>query len=200
VKSHPSEEDDLKLTSELVFNPNDLILQKIPRGAGKTADLQVILKGQPIAYCEVKSPRNDWLDVLIDSSSKSHIVGGAREDPIFKKIRKHANKASKQFEAVNMKRNVPNILVFVNHDESSDFNDLREAFTGLFHASNGSRHATMLDIASSLNRAKSQIDLCVWIDGGSKKVQSYFFNQDTKPNYLAYLCNLLRLNPAQIKN
>jgi hypothetical protein len=90
-------------------------------------------------------------------------------------------------------------LVFVNHDDVSNFNDLRETFTGLFHAVDGSRHATMLDMAVSLERAKSQIDLCVWIDGKSSKVQGYFFNQGATPDYLNQLCALLGVNPAAIQ-
>jgi hypothetical protein len=104
------------------------------------------------------------------------------------------------FEAVNPTRVLPNILVFVNRDDISDFGDLRETFTGLFHAADGSRHATMPDMAASLSRAKSQIDLCVWIDGKTSKAQGYFFNQGATPNYLNQLCALLGKNPADIKS
>jgi hypothetical protein len=176
-----------------------LTLQKIPRGTNHTADLQVLLNDVLVAYCELKSPRDDWLDKLFESAKICQIVGGGREDPVFKKIRKHANKASKQFEAVNPKRAVPNILVFVNHDTGSDFSDLRETLTGLFHSDDGNRHATMLDIAVSLERAKSQIDLFIWIDCKTCRVQGYLFNKDANPNYLNQLCMLLGKNPAAIR-
>ncbi len=199
MRLYPSEVEDLKLAEKLVFTPNGLDLLKIPRRAGRSADLQILLNGVLVAYCELKSPHDEWLDKLLDLAKPCQIVGGGREDPVFKKLRKHANKASKQFEAVNPKRAVPNILVFVNHDDVSNFNDLRETFTGFFHATDGSRHATMLDMANSLGRAKSQIDLCVWIDGKSRRVQGYFFNLDAAPDYLNQLCTLLGLNPAAIK-
>ena len=199
MKQYPSEDDDLKLAEKLVFAPIGLSLQKIPRGGGRTADLQVLQNGALVAYCELKSPRDEWLDKLLDLAKPCQIVGGGRDDPVFKKIRKHANKASQQFEAVNPTRVVPNILVFVNHDDISDFGDLRETFTGLFHAADGSWHATMPDMAASLSRAKSQIDLCVWIDGKTSKAQGYFFNQGATPNYLNQLCALLGKNPADIK-
>lgn len=199
MKHDPSEDDDLKLAEKLVFSPNGLTLLKIPRGSGRTADLQVLKNGVLVAYCELKSPRDEWLDKLLDLAKPFQIVGGGREDPIFKKIRKHANKASKQFESVNPTRLVPNVLVFVNHDDMSDFGDLRETFTGLFHAADGSRHITILNIATSLKRAKTQIDLCVWIDGKSSSVQGYYFNRDSTPNYLNQLCVLMRKNPAEIQ-
>jgi hypothetical protein len=199
MRLFPTEDDDLKIAEQLVFAPNGLDLLKIPRGAGRSADLQILQNGVLVAYCELKSPRDEWLEKLLDETGSCQIVGGEREDPVFKKIRKHTNKASKQFESLNPVRSVPNVLVFVNHDNGSNFNDLRETFTGLFHATNGSRHATMLDVAASLKRAKSQIDLCVWIDGKSSKVQGYFFNQGATPNYMNRLCALLGINPAAIK-
>ncbi len=191
MSRYQTEDDDVKLAEKLVFTPNNLNLKKIPRGAGSTADLQVLQNGLLVAFCELKSPRDEWLDRSLDLANPLQIVGGMREDPIFNKIRKHANKASKQFEAVNPTRTVPNILIFVNHDNASDFGDLIETFTGLFHAADGSRHATMLDMASSLKRAKSQIDLCVWIDGNTGKDQCYFFNWDATPNYLNLLSSML---------
>ena len=57
----------------------------------------------------------------------------------------------------------------------------------------------MPDMAASLNRAKSQIDLCVWIDVKTSKTQGYFFNQGATPNYLNHLCALLGVNPAAIQ-
>jgi hypothetical protein len=199
MRQYPSEDEDLKLAEKVVFSINGLDLLKIPRGAGRSADLLILKNGVLEAYCELKSPRDEWLDKLLDLAKPCQIVGGGREDPIFKKIRKHANKASKQFEAVNSNRIKPNILVFINHDDISNFDDLRETFTGLFYAADGTRHATMLDMAASLERAKSQIDLCVWINGKSRKVEGFFFNQGATPNYLNHLCALLNINPTAIQ-
>jgi hypothetical protein len=199
MNSNSYEAEDLQLTENLIFKPNGLSINQIPRGEGKSADLEVLLNEITVAYCELKSPHDGWLDNLIDTAQTCEIVGGIRSDPVFKKITKHANKASKQFEAVNPERTVPNILVFVNHDDISDFGDLIETFTGQFHAADGSRHLTMVDIALSLGRAKKNIDLCVWIDKRTLLVQGFFFNRDTHPNYLSQLCLLFRKNPADIK-
>ena len=198
VQRNLSEDDDLKLIKRLIFSPNNLQVQKIDRGNDKTPDLQILLNGKLAAFCEFKSPRDDWLDNLIDQAKACTIIGGWREDPVFKKVRKHANKSSKQFEAVNPDRLVPNILIFVNHDDSSNFGDLREAFNGYFHSSDGSKHITMPEIATSLEKAKRNIDLCIWIDGNEERAECYFFNHDAIPNHLKNLCKFLNKDPRKI--
>jgi len=199
MSQYPTEADDQELTEELVFNPLGLTLLKVPQGAGRTPDFQVIHNGMPVAYCELKSPRDECLDKLLDLARPCQIVGGGRNDPTFNRIGRLAQKAANQFRAVNAMRSMPNILVFVNHDDASVFGDLIETFTGMFHAADGTLHATMPQTASRLERVKSQIDLCVWIDGKTKKAQGYFFNQDAIPNYLNQLCALLGVNPAAIQ-
>lgn len=196
---YPSEADDQILTEELVFKLHGLTLLKVPQGASRTPDFQVIQNGVPVAYCELKSPRDEWLDNELGKAQFVKIVGGLRNDPTFNRIGRLAQKAAEQFHAVNAMRLLPNILVVVNHDDASGFSDLIETFTGMFHAADGSRHVTMPQAASRLKHAKSQIDLCVWIDGVAKKVEGYYFNQDATPNYLTHLCALTGKNPSKIK-
>lgn len=200
MNQYPTEADDQKLAEELVFNPHGLTLLKFPKGAGRTPDFQVIQNGVLVACCELKSPRDGWLDKLFDLARPCQIVGGGRNDPTFNRIGRLAQKAADQFRAVNAARSMPNILVFVNHDDASDFGDLIETFTGMFHAADGKRHATMPQTAARLERAKSHIDLCVWIDGKTSKAQGYFFNQGATPTHLNQLCALLGKNPADIKS
>lgn len=196
MKQYPSEDDDLKLAQKLVFNPNGLTVSKIPRGAEKSADLKVLKNDVLVAYCELKSPREELLDKEV---KPCQIIVGSRNDPTFNRIGRLAQKAAKQFRAINDIRSLPNILVFVNHDNASGFGDLIETFTGLFHATDGSRHVTMPQVASRLVHAREQIDLCIWIDGKTSTVQGFFFNRDTVPNYLNQLCALLDKNPTAIK-
>lgn len=199
MSRYPTEDDDLNLAEKLIFNPNGLTVVKIPRGAGKSADLQVLKNGVLVAYCELKSPRDEWLDKLLDMAKPCQIVGGGRNDPAFNRIGRLAQKAAEQFSAINATRSIPNILVFVNHDDASGFGDLIETFTGMFHAADGSRHVTMLQVASRLEHAKKHIDLCVWIDGKTSMIQGLSFNRDSTPNYLPLLCSLLEKNPADIR-
>lgn len=65
-------------------------------------------------------------------------------------------------------------------------------------AGDGSRHVTMPQVASRLNHDKEHIDLCVWIDGKTSRVQGLSFNRDSAPNCLNQLCVLLGKNPADI--
>lgn len=200
MKQYPSEDEDLKLAESLIFTPYGLTVLKIPRGVEKSADLQVLKSGVLVAYCELKSPRDEWLDDKLDDALPGEIVGGCRNDPTFNRISRHAQRAANQFRAINVTRSLPSILVFVNHDDTSGFGDLMETFNGLFHSSDGSRHMTMPQVASRLKHAKEHIDLCVWIDGKSSTAQGYFFNRDAKPNYVNQLCALLGKNPANIKH
>ena len=199
MSRYPSEDDDQKLVENLVFGPYGLTLLKVPQGAGRTPDYQVIQSGVPVVYCELKSPRDEGLDKLLYMDKPCQIVGGGRNDPTFNRISRMAQRAADQFRAVNATRSIPNILVFVNHDDASSFGDLIETFTGVFHSADGSRHETMPQVASRLKHAKGQIDLCVWIDGKAKKVEGYFFNRDATQNYLPHLCALIGKNPADIK-
>jgi hypothetical protein len=55
------------------------------------------------------------------------LAGGLRNDPTFNRIARHVEKTVRQFDAVNATRTLHNILVFVNHDKASSYNDLRDA-------------------------------------------------------------------------
>jgi hypothetical protein len=199
MSRYPSEADDQKLAEDLLFSPHGLTLLKVPQGAGRTPDFQVIQNGVPVAYFELKSPRGEWLDNKLDDAKPGEIVCGCRNDPTFNRIGRHAQNAAEQFRAVNETRALPNILVFLNHDDASGFGDLMETFTGLFHSADGSRYETMAHVASRLKNAKEQIDLCVWINGRTSRVQGILFNRDATPNYLNQLCVLLGKNSADIK-
>jgi hypothetical protein len=67
----PNEGPDLKLVEELVFAPHGLDLQRFSHAepvAGRTPDFRVTCDGRLVAFCEVKSPRDDWLDEQLASA------------------------------------------------------------------------------------------------------------------------------------
>src|SRR5262249_40989390 len=113
------------------------------------------------AFCEVKSPRDDWLDDQIEAASPGQIAGGARSDPTFNRIARHVDKAASQFDAVNGGHAVPNILVFVNHAVASGFGDLHETLTGMFHSESGERFPTMRasQMGGSVRRERKSISI-----------------------------------------
>lgn len=199
----PDEDSDLALIQELIFTPRALQLTRFPQAemqAGKTPDFRVFQAGRLVAFCEVKSPRDDWLDDLLDTAQPLELVGGLRNDPTFNRIARHVEKAASQFNAVNPARALPNILVFVNHDKASNYNDLRETLTGMFHAANGERSLTMTHISEGrLGEIRFRTDLYAWIDAGTRRVQGYVFSEANTEHKKA-LCNLLALDESRIKH
>jgi hypothetical protein len=157
------ESKDLDLVERLLFKPHGLTVTPFAQAellTGRTPDFKVFRAGYQVAYCEVKSPRDDWLDDQLDAAPPGTIVGGGRHDPTFNRLARHIQKAATQFEAVDPKRQFPAILAFVNHDEHSGFADLMEVLTGYFQTDKGSAIATMMDIAQGrLKEVKFKIDL-----------------------------------------
>jgi hypothetical protein len=199
----PNEDPDLKLVEELLFAPRHLVLQRFSRTetlTGRTPDFRVFRTGELVAFCEVKSPRDDWLDDQLDDAPPLQLVGGLRPDPTFNRIARHIEKAASQFESVNSARSLPNILVFVNHDRASSFNDLRETLTGMFHSADGERFETISHISEGrLGEVKRAIDLYVWIDERRRRIQGYFFNE-ALPERVGNICELLGLDASKIKH
>lgn len=199
----PDETADIALAEELLFAPRALALERFDRSevlAGRTPDFRVLQQGELVAYCEVKSPRDDWLDEQLDAAPAGQIVGGARNDPTFNRIARHVEKAATQFHAVNPDRSVPNILVFVNHADGSNYADLHETLTGVFLADDGTRHLTMMHIAERrIGEAKQKIDIYIWVDAQSRRVQGYVFNEADLAR-VQTICELLGLDREKIKH
>jgi hypothetical protein len=202
VARRPDEEPDLKLAEELIFRGRGLTLVRFDRAdtlAGRTPDFRVLLGDTLKAFCEVKSPRDDWLDDQIEAASPGQIAGRARSDPTFNRIARHVDKAASQFDAVNGGHAVPNILVFVNHAVASGFGDLHETLTGMFHSESGERFPTMRRISDGwIGEARKKIDLYIWIDRRTSCVQGYLFNE-IRSRHVKTLCDLLGLDPNKIQ-
>ena len=198
----PNEEADLELVEELVFSGRGLVLERFSHAetvAGRTPDYRILRNGAVVAFSEVKSPRDDWLDNQIDLVPAGAIAGGARADPTFNRIARHVEKAASQFDAVNADRAVPNILVFVNHADGTGFGDLRETLTGMFHAVSGERFPTVRHISEGrIGEARTRIDLYVWIDRKTRRIQGYLFN-DLAPEHVEGVCDLLGLDSKSIR-
>lgn len=200
----PSEKSDLSLVAAMLRGHD---LQALPFSkeevrAGKTPDFRVMDGMRPVAYCEVKSPRDEWLDSQIDQADPGEIVGRSRisrSDPVFNRLSEMIAKAAKQFDAVNLDRSVPNILAIVNHDDASHRGDLIETLTGMFHADNGTRHPTSRNVSEGrIREAKYRIDLYVWIDGGTGEVRCYLFTESV-PAHVDALCAKLGLDKTTIR-
>ena len=151
---HPNEEHDLQLAEKLIFGGRGLVLQRYALSEtleGRTPDFRVLRDGKLVAYCEVKSPRDDWLDEQIECAPPGEIAGGLRPDRTFDRLARHVKKAASQFDAVNAARKFPNILVLVNHVAASNFADLHETLTGSFYGDTGKRYPTVRHISEGQN-------------------------------------------------
>jgi|SRR5580700_5557426 hypothetical protein len=198
---HPDEAPDIGLADELIFRPRGLSLQAYTHEElvrGKTPDRRVLQGGNLVAYMEIKSPRDDWMDEKLEQAAPGEMVGGLREDPVFKRIRRHVRDAAEQFEAVNPVREHPNILVLVNHGTMNDYRDLREAVTGEFYAEGGERFPTMKREADQLV-AKNSIDAIAWIDARDCRLEGFMLNVQATPDFTSQVCALLGLDPATIR-
>jgi hypothetical protein len=104
---------------------------------GKTPDFRVKRGDHLLAYCEVKSPNDPWLDEQLEHAPAFTLVGGPRRDSTFNRLARLINKAAEQFTAVNQDRSALNVLAYVNHVDASGFHDLQEVLTGHIRAADG---------------------------------------------------------------
>jgi ribosomal protein L30 len=161
---------DAALLRELIFDPNNIALEfynPIERNAGKSPDFKLIKNGKVVAFCEMKSPKDDF--VFERPKPGDRVI---RENlPFYRKIAGHIRKAAKQFDAVNSDHSLPNILVFVSHAPDIQRRDLLMTITGL--SAGDGRRIFMLSRkaqAETLEAAR-KIDLFLWIDAEKRTCQ-----------------------------
>jgi hypothetical protein len=164
--------------------------------AGKTPDFRVRFGEALVAYCEVKSPNDPWLDNLLDNAPAETIVGGGRPDPTFNRLARLLEKADQQFSAVNPDRNELNVLAYVNHDDASRFHDLIETVTGFFHAEGGEKHPTMMHVAARIDEAVRRIDCFLWFPEGPDEPSILVNQRDAER--LPRICTTLKIEPTAI--
>lgn len=167
--------------------------------AGKTPDFRLFRDDRLVGYCEVKSPRDEWLDDLLKDAAPFQVVGGLRDDPTFNRIAGLIRKAVKQFDAVNPDRKLPNVLAFVNWANGNHFSDLDETLTGHLRLADGGKVPTMMKIAEGRMRdEKLRIDAYVWFNGQRKKVDGIFFTQSNLSHRDA-ICSWFNVDASKIK-
>jgi hypothetical protein len=147
-------------------------------GLGKTPDL--LLRrgaGQTLAYCEVKSPRDNWLKEQWEKAAPGQaIVGGARLDPVFNRIGRNLLKAAKQFEEYVPAAGLPAIVVLVNRDTAASFTDLIETLTGKLHLGGGKFARTRPVDPKWIAPALAGLDAVGWIDAKRPTKPLWFFS------------------------
>ena len=170
---------------------------KVEIRRGKTPDFRVMRGENLVAFCEVKSPRDDWLDTQREEATHGGIVGGHRKDPVFNRLSRIVEKATSQFDAVNASRDVPNILILINHDDMSYFGDLRETVTGMFHSEDGLRHPTVMSVSEGkIKDLKTRIDAYFWCDFETKHLQLRMLNESSE--HFDEICSMFEIDKTKI--
>jgi hypothetical protein len=158
------ESADRALVSKLVFDPNAIVPEAYSDAElrrGKTPDFKLFVNGDQPGFCEMKSPRDDFV-------FEKPVAGQAavRENlPHYRKLGGHIRHAAKQFGAVNSDHKVPNVLAFVTHCPDIGQRDLLATIAGL-PVPGSDRRPFMLSrkMQQQVMDAARHIDLFLWID------------------------------------
>lgn len=121
---------DLALMRALAFDQNNIVLEPYEDAAlknGKTPDFKLFKDGKLCGFCEMKSPRDDF----ILEAPKAGGVAIRRNLPFYRKLGSHIKYAVEQFDAENPDHAQPNILVFVSHSPDIQRRDLIATIAGL---------------------------------------------------------------------
>ena len=193
MANEPDEVADLDTVRRLLFAEHMIIPVRFTKAeirAGSTPDFKMTLAGRLVGFCELKSPRDDCLDKQLEDAPAFEIRGSVRKDPIFNRIGRQIEKAASQFDAVNPNHELPNVLVFLNHDDASYFNDLEETLTGEFRSTKGERITTVKNVSEGkLKAVRDRVDLFIWIDCKTDEIHLWLFNP-TNMSHVRTLCSL----------
>ena len=155
---------DAALMRKLAFDSNGIELEPYTEAelkTGKTPDFKLHKDGKLCGYCEMKSPRDDY--VLEKPESGEMAI--RKNLPFHRKLGNHIRHAGQQFDAVNPEHNVPNIMVFVSHAPDIERRDLHLTIAGMSAPELG-KSIFMLSrkAQEQVLGAARKIDLFLWID------------------------------------
>jgi large subunit ribosomal protein L30 len=166
----PDEAADAALLTNLAFTPNHIVLVEYDikeRLRGKRPDFKLMKDGQVAGYCELKSPRDDY--ILATPPPGEWAI--RKNVPVFRKLGDQVRSAVKQLEAVNAGHEIPNIVAFVSHAPDINRRDLIATIAGL-PAGNG---RPLFMLGSKMQRqvidAARKVDLFLWIDASAGQFQ-----------------------------
>lgn len=171
------EDDDHRIV-EGFFALRGLSAERIPETVDKTPDFKIKRGAEVVAFCEVKSPQDVFVERVEEAirSSKGGIIetGYGNDYRQARCIERAAKKAGAQFAAVNSSHTVPNILMIVNHDTVSLYDDFSQAITG--------EVGGLGRVGEAVRDKVLEIDAYVWIDASgrtSSKPQRLFRHQSS---------------------
>jgi len=169
---------DIKLMRELVFDRRKIDLGRFSQKQmrGKTPDFKLFKDLTLRGYCELKSPRDNWIfNFPSDLKPGEHRVQ-LRTDPTARNLAEHVIEAAKQFDTVNPDHALPNMMILVSHARRRGPADLHMALTGI-QVPGGHPLFLLVDKEKGWEKQKElwdaarSIDLFFWIDAHKRTCQ-----------------------------
>lgn len=169
-KPEYDEAADVGLLRRLAFDPNGIVPERYSDAelkSGKTPDFKLLRDGKLHGFCELKSPKDDY--VFGPPNEKGFAV---RENvPHYRKLGSHIRHAAEQFKAKNPEHKLPNIMVFVNHAPDLERRDLIATIAGLAVPGGPSLGLLGTKMWRQVADAARGIDLFLWIDAKSGEMK-----------------------------
>jgi large subunit ribosomal protein L30 len=155
---------DAALLRALAFDQQAIVPEPYSdadRRRGKTPDFKLMKNDRLCAYCEMKSPRDDYVFEMPPNGGPAL----RKNVPFYRKLGRHVRDAAQQVEAVNPGHNVPNIVAFVSHCPDIERRDLIATIAGL-QLPGSNRRVFLLGrkLQEQVIAAASTIDLFLWVD------------------------------------
>jgi len=171
-----NEAADVALMRKLAFDANTIELEPHSDAdlkRGKTPDFKLLKDGKLCGFCELKSPRDDF----IFETPERGDCAIRKNLPFHRKLGSHIRHAGQQFCAVNPDHSLPNIMVFVTHAPDIERRDLHATISGL-PAPDGKR-IFMLSrkMQEQVLDAARKIDHFLWIDAEKATCQHVGVNE-----------------------
>jgi large subunit ribosomal protein L30 len=166
----PDEAADIQLMRALAFDKNGIVLEPYDDAAlkrGKTPDFKLMKDGKLCGFCEMKSPRDDFILAAPETGGMA-----VRENlPFYRKLGSLIINAAKQFDAENSVHEQPSILVFVSHTPKIGRRDLIATIAGLPVPGGKPVYLLGRKMQNQVMAAARKVDLFLWIDANAGACQ-----------------------------
>ncbi len=170
---------------------------KIEKRQSKTPDFRVFKTDELVFYCEVKSIDKDDFDDLV---SKHGFYVRTGKDPTDDIISSKIHKAHKQFNEANKNCELPNVLVFVNHERTFAwaYGGLQRVVAEVVPLSDGTYlHVGNRAIDGRIKTEKFNVHLYIWIDDFHQTNPGFLF-VPFQSDYYRNLRDYFGKDPKQI--
>ncbi len=177
-RAGPNEAADVSQVQELVFRPREIELRRLSKEEKKekNPDFKLFKESKLCGYCELKSPRDDWIFESPAKGEAGQSVPEIRPSPTSNNIARQIKSAAEQFDAVNPNHELPNVLVLVNHAVGRTRSDLHITLAGIPVPGGPDQFTLKLDHQKEVWAAARRIDLFIWVDPQKRTWQPVYAN------------------------